>query len=90
MNDKKEVPCKGCISLAICKGKVIDSSKDKQLDYLASKIVLNCPLLNAYDNVYIPPHIDIELKKIFGEEYKLSMNTKIFKRRWKKHHLKTR
>jgi len=78
----EKLPCKRCILLVRCKIKVINASNDEFLSCFSSKVILHCSLIELYveENNFKLPYIDIELKKVFGENYQLSMSTKIFEK----------
>jgi len=77
----KKVPCKGCISFAICKGKVIDSSNNENLMHISSRSLLeeDCIILHNFvkDEGYALGEIELELIKIYSKSFKLSIRAKV-------------
>ena len=69
------IPCKNCIVLAICKGKINDYSQYQNFGWTI--LYDRCSLFEDYYSFYLSQtvhhygKVDLELKKIFGKHYKI-------------------
>ena len=71
------IPCKNCLVLAMCKARINKNNNSYQ--YFGWTILYErCDLFEGYYNFYLSQtkyhygKLDLELKKLFGENYKIA------------------
>jgi len=72
----KEIPCKRCISLAICKGKISETPLNNVSSSRASRSILEEKCIILYSFVISEGlcYTEIELKKVYGKQFRLSIS----------------
>jgi hypothetical protein len=63
------VPCKNCLVLAMCKGRINDYSQYQNFGWTI--LYDRCSLFEDYYTVHYCGKVDLELKKIFGKHYRI-------------------